>query len=178
MMSLPEQTTKKTLVTSIVALLSNGYKQRFHRWLLTYSVHVTIYIVARMRRLYKTGIGLTAGFIRSHTITVHTIYNSLLQLQLFSEDCCSTRILTCNWSCPAVEYYLYSKLYSLWTDPKENTSPIPLLLECHYRNGPQRKRWSLPLLRCMATAVNKRLTVDCWPTACTSQYVHLQNEKG
>jgi hypothetical protein len=30
------------LVASIVALLSNGYKQRFHWWLLTYSVHVTI----------------------------------------------------------------------------------------------------------------------------------------
>jgi hypothetical protein len=34
----------------------------------------------------------------------------------------------------------------------------------HHWNGPQGKRWSLPLLRCMATAVNKR------PTACTSQY--------
>jgi hypothetical protein len=40
MTSLPERTTKKTLVRSIVALLSNGYKQRFHCWLLTYSVHV------------------------------------------------------------------------------------------------------------------------------------------
>jgi hypothetical protein len=30
MTSLPERTTKKTLVASIVALLSNGYKQRFH----------------------------------------------------------------------------------------------------------------------------------------------------
>jgi hypothetical protein len=31
---------------------------------------------------YKTGIGLTTGFIRSHTITVYTLHNSLLQLQL------------------------------------------------------------------------------------------------
>jgi hypothetical protein len=35
---------------------------------------------------YKTGIGLTTGFIGSHTITVYTLHNSLLQLQLFSED--------------------------------------------------------------------------------------------
>jgi hypothetical protein len=27
------------------------------------------YIVARMRRLYKTGIGLTTRFIGSHTVT-------------------------------------------------------------------------------------------------------------
>jgi hypothetical protein len=36
-------------------------------------------IVARMWRLYKTGIGLTTGFIGSHTvtITVYTLYNPL-----------------------------------------------------------------------------------------------------
>jgi hypothetical protein len=28
-----------------------------------------LYIVARIRRLYKTGIGLTTGFIGSHTVT-------------------------------------------------------------------------------------------------------------
>jgi hypothetical protein len=39
--------------------------------------------VACMQRLYKTGIGLTTGFIGSHTITVYTLYNSLLQLRLF-----------------------------------------------------------------------------------------------
>jgi hypothetical protein len=32
MTSLPERTTKKTPVASIVALLSNGYKQRFYCW--------------------------------------------------------------------------------------------------------------------------------------------------
>jgi hypothetical protein len=31
-----------------------------------------------------------------HTITVYTLHYSLLQLQLFSEDCCSARILTRN----------------------------------------------------------------------------------
>jgi hypothetical protein len=82
-------------------------------------------IVARMRRLYKTGIGLTTEFIGSHTvtITVYTLYNSLqftitlaesshciftgclssnitgsVRLQLFSEDCCSARIITRNCS--------------------------------------------------------------------------------
>jgi hypothetical protein len=59
-----------------------------------------LYIVARMRRLYKTGVGLTTGFIRSHTITVYTLHKSLMQLQLFSEGCCSARILTRNWNCP------------------------------------------------------------------------------
>jgi hypothetical protein len=34
---------------------------------------------------YKTGIGLTTGFIGSHTITVYTIYNSQ-QLSLFSSS--------------------------------------------------------------------------------------------
>jgi hypothetical protein len=36
-------------------------------------------------RLYKTGIGLTTGFIGSHTITVYTLYNSQ-QLSLFSSS--------------------------------------------------------------------------------------------
>jgi hypothetical protein len=31
-----------------------------------------------------------------HTITVYTLHYSLLQLQLFSEGCCSGRILTRN----------------------------------------------------------------------------------
>jgi hypothetical protein len=54
---------------------------------------------------YKTGIGLTTGFIGSHTVTVYTLHNSLLQLQLFSEDCCSARILTHNWNCPLLRVY-------------------------------------------------------------------------
>jgi hypothetical protein len=33
----------------------------------------------------KTGIGLTTGFIRSHTITVYTLYNSQ-QLSFFSSS--------------------------------------------------------------------------------------------
>jgi hypothetical protein len=42
----------------------------------------------------KTGIGLTTGFIGSHTITVYTLYNSQ-QLSLFScsedpgSNCCN-----------------------------------------------------------------------------------------
>jgi hypothetical protein len=46
------------------------------------------------------GIGLTTGFIGSQTVTVYTLYNSLMQLQLFSDDCCSARILTRNWNAP------------------------------------------------------------------------------
>jgi hypothetical protein len=68
---------------------------------------------------------------------------------------------------------LHGPRYIVWEQTTKKTPPnIPLLLEWHhYRNGPQRKRWSLPLLVCMATAVKKRLTVDCWRTACTSQYI-------
>jgi S-adenosylmethionine/arginine decarboxylase-like enzyme len=90
------------------------------------------YIVARIAwRLYKTGIGITTGFIESHTIThnysvyalqlttvhyntcrvftlcLHSLpvfqyrrIRSPATLQLFSEDCCSARILTRNWNCP------------------------------------------------------------------------------
>jgi hypothetical protein len=81
-----------------------------------------------MRRLYNAGIGLTTGFIGSHTITVYALlqlttvhYNtcraftlylhwfpvfqyrrirSPATLQLFSEGCCSARTLTRNWNCP------------------------------------------------------------------------------
>jgi hypothetical protein len=38
-------------------------------------------IVARMWRLYKTGIGLTTGFIGSHTVTLnYSVYNSQLTI--------------------------------------------------------------------------------------------------
>jgi hypothetical protein len=36
---------------------------------------------------------------------------------------------------------------------------------------PQRKQQFLRVLRCLATVVNNVSTVDCWPTACTSQYL-------
>jgi hypothetical protein len=88
---------------------------------------VIILIVARMWRLYKTGIGLTTGFIRSHTVTHNysvTLYNSQLtivlagssssvfigclssntvgsvHLQLFSEDCCFTVVSRLGNSTP------------------------------------------------------------------------------
>jgi hypothetical protein len=38
-----------------------------------------------MRWLYKAGIGLTTGFIGSHTITVYTLYDSQ-QLSFFSSS--------------------------------------------------------------------------------------------
>jgi hypothetical protein len=143
-------------------------------------------MVARIvwRLIYKTGIGLTTGFIGSHTVThnysVYTLTASQ-QLTLFSssDDFGSNSATTAATSSHGVPCHhsltgncpRNSKLYSPWTDPKENTSPIPLLLEWrHYRNGPQRKRWSLSLLRCLATVINNVYTVDCWPTACMSQY--------
>jgi hypothetical protein len=70
-----------------------------------------------------------------HTITVYKLHNSLLQLQLFLEDCCSARILTRNWnwnpllSCQLTNSHLTSQsqsqnrpVYSRGTDHKENTS--------------------------------------------------------
>jgi hypothetical protein len=56
-----------------------------------------------------------------HTITVHILHNSLLQLQLFSEDCCSARILTRNWSCP--RHYLVTN-----STLSTNSYGVP----CHY----------------------------------------------
>jgi hypothetical protein len=49
MTSLPERTAKKTLVAPIVALHGNGCKQASYCWLLTYSVHVTIYFGTQRR---------------------------------------------------------------------------------------------------------------------------------
>jgi hypothetical protein len=45
-----------------------------------FSMKYVIYIVVRMWRLYKTGIGLTTGFIRSHTVT-HNYSVYTLQLR-------------------------------------------------------------------------------------------------
>jgi hypothetical protein len=53
-----------------------------------------------------------------HTITIYTLYDSLLQPQLFSEDCCSARIFTRNspskkpWSSAT-----WPSVYSLGTRP-------------------------------------------------------------
>jgi hypothetical protein len=121
-----------------------------------------------------------------HTITMYTLHNSQ-QLSLFSssEDYGSNSATTaatnsygipCHYSLTAAAPLSNTKLLNylltpaLWpptsgyrpgADHKENPSPIPVLLELrHYRNGPQRKRWSLPLLRCMATACKQ--ASYCW----------------
>jgi hypothetical protein len=55
------------------------------------------------------------------------------------------------------------QLYSRGMNPIDNTSSIPsTVVWRHYRNGPHRKCWSLPLLRCLATVINNASTVDCW----------------
>jgi hypothetical protein len=116
---------------------------------------------------------------------VYTLYNSQ-QLSLFScsEDPGSNSAtnsygVPCHHSLtgaaplsntPPLNYLLTThscsvaanvRLYRPRADHKENTSPIPVLLEWrHYRNGLQRKRWSLPLLRCMATACKQ--ASYCW----------------
>jgi hypothetical protein len=60
-----------------------------------------IHIVARMRRLYKTGIGLTTGFIGSHSYTQLQCIRSYSSLQFTitlaeSPHCVFTRCLSSN----------------------------------------------------------------------------------
>jgi hypothetical protein len=134
-----------------------------------------------MWRLYKTGIGLTTGFIGSHSytqlqciqFTIHYVhYNNcrvfslcLHWLPVFLCHCVrSPSELTCNSATLLWRLLLHSHTH--WTRPDSYT-----VVWRHYRNGPQRKQQFLPLLRCLATFVNKRFHVDCWPTACTSQYI-------
>jgi hypothetical protein len=64
------ETNKKQCNTSIGVVdtltgIRNGYFPNSR----TRLEHFRYIIVARMWRLYKTGIGLTTGFIGSHTIT-------------------------------------------------------------------------------------------------------------
>jgi hypothetical protein len=71
-----------------------------------------------MRRLYKTGIGLTTGFIGSDTIThSYSVYTSLstVAAATLSEDCCSARILTRN-SLSKLTAMLHGPRYIAW-DP-------------------------------------------------------------
>jgi hypothetical protein len=141
-------------------------------------------ILSRVRRLYKTGIGLSTGFIGLHTITVtvYTLYNPLhftvfTRLQLStahsellhcrnSEDCffsATTRqeysLVTNSWSVKVTLRPTISRSVRLSVEPHLVSWPEPAvgpqrkyLLDSsivtwrHYRNAPQRKRWSLPLV--------------------------------
>jgi hypothetical protein len=140
-----------------------------------------------MWRLYKTGIGLTTEFIRSHTVThnysVYTLTASQFTIVLAESSYCvfwrsrlqllqptllaSLAITSHNWLEIVRSLLSMSELYSPGTDHKENTvsdSKSKLLSSTvvwrHYRNGLQRKQQFLPLLHCLATVVNKRF--HCW----------------
>jgi hypothetical protein len=94
-----------------------------------------LYILSRVcGDYYKMGIGLTTGFIGPQTVTVYTLYNSLMQLQLFSEDCCSARILTRNWNGPRNSLQL--SLFSCSEDPGSNSATTAATnsygVPCHY----------------------------------------------
>jgi hypothetical protein len=129
---------------------------------------LSIHIVARIVwRLYKTGYWIDNWiYWITHTVTVYKLHNSLLQLQLFSEGCCSARILTRNSlskphpRTPSAATWL--SVYSLGADHKENTSLIPLLLN-DVITGADRKENAGRFHCCVAwqRLVNKRLTVDC-----------------
>jgi hypothetical protein len=58
-------------------------------------INIYIYIVARMWRLYKTGIGLTTGFIGSHTVT-HNYSVYTLQLAV-NYSTCRVFFLCLHW---------------------------------------------------------------------------------
>jgi hypothetical protein len=153
----------------------------------TWDAHV-LNIVALMWRLYKTGIGLTTGFIGSQSVTqlgysvlhftAHNNWLSSLPLKtpaptlkplLQPNLVASLAITSHNWLGTVRSWLSTSELrvYSPGTDHKENTvSDSSTVVWRHYRNRPQRKQQFLPLLRCLAAVVNKRF--HCWPTACTS----------
>jgi hypothetical protein len=119
-----------------------------------------------------------------------TLYNSQ-QLSLFcsSEDpgsnCCNQLLwhplpslvitdseLSDNY---LLERLSTSELYSPGTDHKENiVSDSSTVVWRHYRNGPKRKQQFLPLLRCLATVVNKRF--HCWQlTYSVHVTIHFNN---
>jgi hypothetical protein len=66
----------------------------------TYPISFFHYIVARMWRLYKTGIGLTNGFIGSHTVThnysVYTLHSQFTIVLAESSYCVFTGFLSSN----------------------------------------------------------------------------------
>jgi hypothetical protein len=180
---------------------------------------------------YIRRVGLTTGFIGSHTIThnysvyalqlttvhyqtcrVFTLYlrslpvsqyrriSSPATLQLFSEDCCSARTLTRNSrNCP--RHLVNSLLRCQLTNsadsaisyiagertPKKTPIRFPLLLDDVITGTDPTENAAFPLLRsrlgsdhienmsrvvCPATVINNVSTVDCWPTACMSQYIY------
>jgi hypothetical protein len=100
---------KHSLFASVMRFHVPGLESKMC-WFIIHKRDYLRYCRAYVAWLYKTGIGLTTGFIGSHTITVYTLYNSLLQLQLFSEDYCSARTLTRNWNCPRLSLVTNSTL--------------------------------------------------------------------
>jgi hypothetical protein len=112
-------------------------------------------------------------------ITVYTLYNSQ-QLSLFSssEDFGSKSATTLMASLAitilvsrrnSVPYSNWSKSKSLYDRRSVKSSIVAWR---HHRNGPQRKHRTLPLLRCLATVVNKRF--HCWLLT-DSVHVTLRN---
>jgi hypothetical protein len=79
--------------------------------------------VARMcGDYYKTGYWIVS-WIYWITVTVYTLHSSLLQLQLFSEDCCSARTVTRNWNGPRNSLITNSLWVSLKT-PAPTRQPL------------------------------------------------------
>jgi hypothetical protein len=89
-------------------------------------MYVCFNIVARMcgdynRRVLDRKLDLL-DHKQLQTITVYTLHYSLLQLQLFSEDCCSARILTCNSLSKLTSSATWPSVYSLGPDPIGNSA--------------------------------------------------------
>jgi hypothetical protein len=132
-----------------------------------------------MGRLYKTGIGLTTGFIRSQSITqlgysvLHfTSHNNWVSSVPLKTPAPTAATNSCGTPC----HHSLSDNYLLELSDhgcrrpsyiareqtiKKTPSPIPLLLyDVITGTDPRRKQQFLPLLRCLATVVNKRF--HCW----------------
>jgi hypothetical protein len=136
-----------------------------------------------MWRLYKTGIGLTTGFIGSHTVTHnYSVYASQLttiesvlfhwrlRLQLCNH-CCNQLLwrplpLLINWSRSAVEYWTPSSRWpptSGYVAREQTTKKTPLRFPYCWNDfitGTDRKENAGRFHCCMATACKQ--ASHCW----------------
>jgi hypothetical protein len=101
---------------------------------------------------------VTVYFTLQLTTTESLLFLWRPRLQLLQPTLMASLAITShNWLGIVRSWLSTSELYSPGTDHKENTvSDSSTVVWRHCRNGPQRKQEFLPLLRCLATVVNKR----------------------
>jgi hypothetical protein len=82
-------------------------------------------------------------------------------------------ISTQLYSVLVVPRIIHGPRYIAWEQTTKRTPPLRFLYcwDDVTTRTDRKENTAALLLHCMATAVNKRLAVDCWTPACTSQYV-------